>query len=89
MTSPLLRRLGRAIGQAQDPLIVCLLGLTALSPLVKSTLPRSFDGLFHLFRLLEIEHLLNQGVPFPRWAPDLLYGYGLPVFNFVPHLPYY
>ena len=89
MISPLLQRLGRAIGRARDPLIVCVLGLTALSPLVKSTLPRSFDGLFHLFRLLEIEHLVTQGVPFARWAPDFLYGYGLPVFNFVPHLPYY
>ncbi|MDH4209100.1 MAG: hypothetical protein OEV76_09520, partial [Anaerolineae bacterium] len=52
-------------------------------------MPRSFDGMFHLHRLLEIDHLLRQGVLFPRWAPDLAYGYGYPVFNFVPHLPYY
>ena len=73
----------------REPLLVCLLGLPALSSLCKSTLPRSFDGLFHLYRLLEIDHLLRQFVLFPRWAPDLAYGYGYPLFNFVPHLPYY
>src|SRR4030043_1634161 len=73
----------------REPLLVCLLGLPALSSLCKSTLPRSFDGFFHLYRLLEIDHLLRQFVLFPRWAPDLAYGYGYPLFNFVPHLPYY
>jgi hypothetical protein len=45
--------------------------------------------MFHLFRLLEIDHLTRQLVFLPRWAPDLLYGYGYPLFDFVPHLPYY
>lgn len=45
--------------------------------------------MFHLFRLLEIDYLARQLVLVPRWAPDLLYGYGYPVFDFVPHLPYY
>ena len=45
--------------------------------------------MFHLFRLLEIDHLARQLVLFPRWAPDFLFGYGYPVFQFVPHLPYY
>jgi hypothetical protein len=74
---------------AKVPAILCLLGLPATVPLWKSSLPRSFDGLFHLFRLLEIDQLARQGVLLPRWAPDLFYGYGYPLFNFVPHLPYY
>jgi hypothetical protein len=82
-------RLGEVLKGVSGPLIVCLLGLPALSPLYKSTLPRSFDGMFHLFRLLEIDQLLHQLVLFPRWAPDFFYGYGYPVFDFVPHLPYY
>jgi hypothetical protein len=73
----------------REPLIVCLLGLPATSPLWKSTLPRSFDGLFHLYRLLELDHLLRHGILFSRWAPDLFFGYGYPVFDFVPLLPYY
>jgi hypothetical protein len=81
--------LTRAATFVREPLVVCLLGLPATVPLWKSCLPRSFDGMFHLFRLLEIDHLTRQGVLFPRWAPDLLYGYGYPLFDFVPHLPYY
>jgi hypothetical protein len=89
VTSPRLPGIGKIARQAREPLVVCLLGLTALSPLVKPTLPRSFDGMFHLFRLLEIHSLMRDRVFFPRWAPDLFYGYGFPVFDFVPHLPYY
>ena len=74
---------------AREPLIVCVLGLPATWPLWKSTLPRSFDGLFHLYRLLQLNHLLRQGVVYSAWAPDLLYGYGYPIFSFVPPLPYY
>jgi hypothetical protein len=81
--------LTRVAAYAKEPAIICLLGLPATVPLWKSTLPRSFDGLFHLFRLLEIDQLARQGVLLPRWAPDLFYGYGYPLFNFAPHLPYY
>jgi len=81
--------LTRVTARAKEPIVVCLLGLPATVPLWKSSLPRSFDGLFHLFRLVEIDHLARQGVLFPRWAPDLFFGYGYPLFNFVPHLPYY
>lgn len=52
-------------------------------------MPRSFDGLFHLYRLLQLDHLLRQGVAYSPWAPDLLFGYGYPIFDFVPPLPYY
>jgi hypothetical protein len=82
-------RLSRVAACVGEPAVVCLLGLPATVPLWASCLPRSFDGLFHLFRLLQLDHLTQQLVLFPRWAPDFLYGYGYPIFNFVPHLPYY
>jgi hypothetical protein len=82
-------RFARAAAWVREPIVVCLLSLPATVPLWKSALPRSFDGMFHLFRLLEIDHLTRQFVLLPRWAPDLLYGCGYPVFDFVPHLPYY
>lgn len=31
---------------------------------------------------------LAGGQIFPRWAGDLNYGYGMPLFNFIYHLPY-
>jgi hypothetical protein len=82
-------RLVRAAMSAREPLVVCLLGLPATVPLWQSKMPRSFDGMFHLFRLLEIDSLTRQLALFPRWAPDFLFGYGYPIFDFVPHLPYY
>lgn len=69
-------------------LLFALSGL-ALQPLLGPTLTRTADGLLHLFRLVEIDHLAEQGVIFSRWAPDFLYGYGLPLFNFYSPLSYY
>ena len=81
--------LKRAASYAIEPIVICLLGLPATVPLWTSSLPRSFDGVFHLFRLLEIDHLARQWMLLPRWAPDFVFGYGHPIFNFVPLLPYY
>ena len=47
------------------------------------------DGTFHLLRSYVFADLLQRGVWFPRWVPDLYLGYGYPVFNYVPPLPYY
>ncbi len=47
------------------------------------------DGRVHLLRSYVFGDLLQRGDWFPRWAPDLYLGYGYPVFNYVPPLPYY
>lgn len=47
------------------------------------------DGPVHLLRSYVFADLLQRGVWFPRWTPDLYLGYGYPVFNYVPPLPYY
>lgn len=69
-------------------LIVCvLLGLAAAHPLlIAGRLPRGHDSVHHLLRLVQFDALVRQGVLFPRWAPDLLCGYGYPLFNYVPTL---
>lgn len=68
-----------------------LLALIALSvwPLLRAGYPLIGDGGNHLYRLVEFDHLLRNGVWFPRWATDLCYGYGCPLFNFYPPLVYY
>lgn len=43
----------------------------------------------HIFRLVELVHLWQNGVFFSRWLPDLAYGYGLPLFNYYAPLVYY
>lgn len=38
---------------------------------------------------MELDHCLRQGALWPRWPPDLVYGYGYPLFNFFPPLSFY
>jgi hypothetical protein len=42
-----------------------------------------------LVRQLQMEKCLTDGQIPCRWTPDLGYGYGYPLFNFYPPLPYY
>jgi len=68
---------------------VILVSLAAAQPLLSGRLPWAADTLIHLFRLVELDHLLRQGYVFSRWAPDLAYGFGFPLFNFYAPLSYY
>ncbi len=70
-------------------LLVWLLTLPAISPFFQPTLPHSADGLLHLYRVVALDHALGQGVLFPRWLPDLAFGYGLPLFVFYAPLSYF
>ena len=65
------------------------LSLLAVWPLLRAGYPSIGDGLNHLYRLVEFDHLLRHGAWFPRWATDLGYGYGYPLFNYYPPLAYY
>jgi 4-amino-4-deoxy-L-arabinose transferase-like glycosyltransferase len=71
-------------------LILVLLLLTfAVSPLLESGLPSMADVPIHLYRLVELDRCWQDGVYYPRWAPTLAFGYGYPLFNFAPPLPYF
>lgn len=45
--------------------------------------------MFHLMRAVQLDELIRHGIFFSRWAPDLVYGYGYPIFNYYPPLSYY
>lgn len=51
--------------------------------------PRGHDALLHYYRIPAISELWQNGIFFSRWAPDLIYGYGSPLFNFYPPLSAY
>lgn len=51
-------------------------------------LPHTHDGAVHLPRMAAYYKALLDGQILPRWAGDLNYGYGLPLFNFIYHTPY-
>ena len=69
--------------------LVLVLALPAIHPLLRAELPRGGDTGLHLYRLVELDHCLRQGLFFPRWMPDLVYGYGYPLFNFYAPLSTY
>ena len=47
------------------------------------------DARNFLLRLNELAWLTDHGVLWPRWAPNLAYGYGYPVFQFYGSLSLY
>ncbi len=75
----------RAVRRLLPYVLLTLLALPALWPLAAPGLPRANDALPHYYRALELAHLFRAGVLFPRWAPDLVFAYGYPVFNFFPY----
>ena len=74
-------------------LTVLALGIAALpaaSPyLFGEGLPRTNDALPHLYRVVALDRLVQAGQLWPRWSPDLVHGYGYPVFNFFPALSHW
>ena len=70
-------------------LIAALLTLFIIEPLLQPGLPAAADLPIHLYRTMEYERAWAPGVIVPRWAPNLAYGYGYPLFVFAPPLPYW
>jgi hypothetical protein len=68
---------------------IALLTLPALAPLARPGLFDSHDGLFHAYRLAALDRAVRVGVLYPRWFPELAFGYGQPVLNFYGPLSYY
>ncbi len=71
-------------------LLALALALVAAAPfLTRPGLPRDTDAELHVYRAAELGHTVRAGVFYPRWAPDLYYGYGYPIFNYYAPLTYY
>ncbi|MCA9918337.1 MAG: glycosyltransferase family 39 protein [Anaerolineales bacterium] len=66
-------------------LAVLLLAALAAQPLWGLP-PQGDDLLLHYFRIPLVNAQWAAGVPLARWQPDLVYGYGSPLFNFYPPL---
>jgi hypothetical protein len=55
----------------------------AVLPFFGSGFIPTHDGEFHFIRFAEFFRMLQTGYLFPRWAPTINSGYGLPVFEFL------
>ena len=63
-------------------LVIAVLALLAAQPLMQPSITCSHDGPLYFLRLIELDHSLRHGQLYPRWSPDMAYGYGYPLFNF-------
>ena len=83
----------RLLRVAQSPwfhlTLIGLLALPALWPLITQGFPKTHDASLHLIRLHLLDEQVRSGNFFPRWLPDLMTGYGYPLFNFYAPIIYY
>ncbi len=70
-------------------LSVIVVGVFIAFPLFHPGFYPTHDGEYHIIRFYEFFKVLQDGVIYPRWAPDLNNGFGLPLFSFVYPLPNY
>jgi len=68
--------------------LVFIVVLPSILPLFRSDFFRMHDYT-HVARLHQLDKALKDGHFPPRWAKDLGWGYGMPLFNFYAPLPYY
>lgn len=61
----------------------------AVLPLFGKRYIPTHDGEYHIIRIVEFSRMLGSGNLFPRWAPTLNSGYGVPVFQYNYALPNY
>lgn len=70
-------------------IVLILLHAIFLFPFLKPGVPLSHDGDGHLARIGSYYKAFSDGQIPPRWAGDLNFRFGTPVFIFNYHLPYY
>ncbi len=77
----------------KNDFIIQILLFVVLLPSVLSLFhpgfPPTHDGEYHLIRFYEFWREFSFGSLYPRWAPDLNFTFGIPLFNFVYPLPNY
>lgn len=66
--------------------IVLFFTLFATFPLFGRGYIPTHDGEYHIIRFIEFFRMISAGYWFPRWAPTLNSGYGIPIFLF--HYPF-
>ena len=69
--------------------ITALFSIFAITPLLRPEFFATHDMLAPVYRVLELDTCLRDGVLFPRWFPDLYGGRGSPFFNYYSPFSYY
>lgn len=69
--------------------VILAVAALVLRHLATPGLPNPVDFLMSVHRLDELAAALGQGILFPRFGPNLNFGYGAPLFQFYPPLASY
>src|SRR5690348_14819840 len=71
--------------------LLILLGFCLINvwPFISHPLPGATDAELYVYRSVEVARLLRAGIGYSRWSPYFNYGYGSPLFNYLPPLPHY
>ncbi len=70
-------------------LVLIAVGLVLAAPLLQGETLCTDDGALHIYRTVALDRALRDGLLYPRWFPDLAYGYGFPFFVYREPLGYY
>lgn len=68
---------------------VLFFALLSVMDLLNFGIPPTHDGEYHIMRFQQFSKVFEEGVLYPRWAPDFNNGFGIPLFNYVYPLPNY
>lgn len=69
--------------------LLFLFSLPAIKDLLKPGAYTSHDLTHHIVRIIQMDKLLKEGQIPPRWAGELNYGFGYPIFLFNYPLPHF
>lgn len=69
-------------------LVIAISSLPFVSMFLTPLAPHTHDSPVHFARMAAYYKALTEGQILPRWAGELNYGYGMPLFNFIYHVPY-
>src|SRR5512140_526178 len=71
-------------------LLLVALSLLALGPMLQAGyFWGAHDARHSVYFLFEFDRVFQDGIWYPRWFPDMTYGYGYPLFNIYGPLAFY
>jgi hypothetical protein len=70
-------------------LLATIVGLLTCYPLWEPRLPHGTDTLVHLYGLVSLDTLMQQGILYSRWMPYKASGFGSPFSHYYAPLPFY
>src|SRR3990172_4088269 len=81
--------MARLLNSPPAVLVLIAVGLVLAAPLLQGETLCTDDGALHIYRTVALDRAIANGLLYPRWFPDLAYGYGFPFFVYREPLNYY